>query len=492
MPKKGIYVAQCLAADPPGLILTMSPSRLAQNELSNRRSAATDARSVAIEVLRQAPCEGQFVRETLHAALDRVPLPPRERRLATELVYGVIRRRRTLDALLAGVVRRPLDRVQGDVLHFLRLGAYQIVLLDAIPPYAAVYESVKLTRRFGLSRASGFVNGALRSLARELGEGFAFEPDAAAVPFDRGRYRRMGRAVLPDPAANPLEYVAVGFSLPDWFVVRRAERDDFAELCRLGFWFSARPPLYVRANPLRISRDELVSRWQETGIAAEPAEHPQSVHLPEGARVIDLPGYREGWFTVQDLSAMGAASLLAPEPGQSVLDLCAAPGGKATHLAELMEDRGRVVACDVDSERLEQVNEQSERLGLRSIETLVFDVTADLFPSGEPFDAVLVDAPCSNTGVLGRRPEARWRIQPRDIVELAELQRRLLHSAAELVKPGGRLLYVTCSIEREENENVVAAVVAKRADLELLSQEELVPGKPADGGFRALLKRRQA
>ena len=452
-------------------------------------SSPPNSRRVALEVLRHRRVGGEFVQETLHRALDRSGLPERERRLATELVYGVIRRRRTLDTLLRCVVRRPLDRVQQDVLHVLRLGAYQIVLLDSIPAYAAVDESVQLVRHLGLDRASGLVNAALRALERDLAEGFDSQPGAASVPYEGGRYRRMRRAVLPDPTSDPLEYAALGFSLPDWFVRRRSEGSDFAELCRLGFWFNSRPPLYVRVNPLRVSRDELLCRWREAGIAVEPADHRQSVLLSEGARIADLPGYREGWFTVQDLEAMGAASLLAPKPAEHVLDLCAAPGGKATHLAELMEDHGQVVACDVAPHRLERVTEQCRRLGLESVETVVLDAASPRCSLRGSFDAVLVDAPCSNTGVLGRRPEVRWRIKPKDIAELAALQRRLLLRGAECVRTGGRLLYVTCSIEPEENEEVVSAVLRERSDLKLVGQDVLVPGRPADGGYRALLLR---
>jgi 16S rRNA (cytosine967-C5)-methyltransferase len=456
------------------------------------RLAISDSRRLAFEVLRRPPIRGCFVQESLHLALDRSGLPDRERRLATELVFGVIRRRRTLDALLADVVNRPFDRIQGDVLCALRLGAYQVVLLDTIPSYAAVAESVQLVRHIGLERATGFVNATLRALERNLAEGFDSGPGAAAVPVDEGRYRRMRRAVLPDPACDPLRYVAEAFSLPDWFVERRSAVADFRELCRLGFWFNARPSLYVRVNPLRLSRDELLARWQLAGVAAEPADHPQGVRLPEGARVSKLPGYREGWFTVQDLSAMGAAPLLAPRPGERVLDLCAAPGGKTTHLAEQMEDRGRVVACDVNLRRLEQVVKQCRRLKLRSVVAAVVDGASAHCPLRSEFDAVLVDAPCSNTGVLARRPEARWRVTPRDIAELSAVQRRLLRWGAECLKPGGRLLYVTCSFEPEENEQVIASALEQRRDLTLIAEEALVPGRPADGGYRALLARRGA
>jgi 16S rRNA (cytosine967-C5)-methyltransferase len=204
--------------------------------------------------------------------------------------------------------------------------------------------------------------------------------------------------------------------------------------------------------------------------------------------VRELPGCEEGWFTVQDESAMRVGTALAPEPGRTVLDLCAAPGGKTTHLAELMRDGGRVVACDVDGERLRNVEALARRLGLTSIETRRVAAGDEGVPEG-PFDAALVDVPCSNTGVLGRRPEARWRLRPGDLDHLVRLQRRLLLAAAGRVRPGGVLVYSTCSIEPEENCGVVQAVLQERGELRLEAEGESVPGRPADGAYWARLRR---
>jgi 16S rRNA (cytosine967-C5)-methyltransferase len=204
--------------------------------------------------------------------------------------------------------------------------------------------------------------------------------------------------------------------------------------------------------------------------------------------VRDLPGYAEGWFSVQDESAMLVASTVAPEAGMSVLDLCAAPGGKATHLAEIMGDRGRVLACDSDGERLHTVTTLADRLGLTTVKTQAVNRALDGAPAG-PFDAVLADVPCSNTGVLGRRPETRDRLRPGDLPELAALQERLLRVAADRVRPGGVVVYSTCSIEPEENGGVVRRVLGARTDLRLESEDEAVPGRPADGGYRARLRK---
>jgi 16S rRNA (cytosine967-C5)-methyltransferase len=399
-----------------------------------------------------------------------------------------LRRRGTLQALVEPFVNRPPENVEPWLWDALRLGAYQLVLLDHIPVHAALNETVELAARFGRPGAKGFLNGVLRSVSRLVTPDHADSPAPDALPLEGGKYRRLARPVLPEPASHPVEYLSTGFALPPWLIRRWTARYPLEQCYRLGFWFAAPAPLTLRINPLRTTRDAYLAACAAAGVPAEAGEHPQAVRLRESTPVRDLPGYAEGWFSVQDESAMHVASAVAPEPGMKVLDLCAAPGGKATHLAELMQNHGSVLACDPDRQRLRTVSDLSARLGLSIVETRPVSRSLDDLPAG-PFDAVLADVPCSNTGVLGRRPETRDRLRPADLPELAALQVRLLHAAADRVRPGGVVVYSTCSIEPEENSGVVRHVLDARPELRLESEEEAVPGRPADGGYRARLRR---
>jgi 16S rRNA (cytosine967-C5)-methyltransferase len=364
-----------------------------------------------------------------------------------------------------------------------------LLLLTHIPPHAALNETVALADAVGIPRAKGFINGVLRALVPLLTQHETGTFGADALPLPGGVYRTLGRAVLPDPAASPVEYLSQAFSLPIWLADRWLKRFGWEECLRLGFWFAGAAPLTLRINPLRCRRDEFL---RDVGEQAEAGSHPQSVRWRTHAPVADIPGYAEGYFVVQDETAMNVATALAPRAGEHVLDLCAAPGGKTTHLAELMGNEGRVLACDVAASKLAPLQETCRRLGLTIVETKVVNAGPD-WPTDlvGPFDAVLVDAPCSNTGVLGRRPEARWRLKPADLRHLALLQIRLLRQGCALVRPGGRVVYATCSIEPEENRRVVDAFLKDEPALLLEADEEALPGCPADGGYWARLRRRQ-
>jgi 16S rRNA (cytosine967-C5)-methyltransferase len=450
------------------------------------RGAKHNARTLALHVLGLCRRHHAFLQEILDQQLVQHPLSSADRRLTTQLTYGVLRRRGTLHALVAPLVSRPPEKVEPWLWDTLYLGAYQLAILTQIPTHAAIHATVELAPAFGRPGAKGFINAVLRAMAGIVTDGRTTTPAADALPLDEGEYRRLRRPVLPDPTAHPIEYLATGFGLPTWIAERWSARYDAAECRRLGFWFAGQAPLTLRCNLLRTDREKLLQAFREAGYNVEPGAHSQAVRIHNAAPIRELPGYEQGWFVVQDEASMCVASALAPQPGMTVLDLCAAPGGKTTHLAELMGNRGRIVACDVDDQRLETVRTLCQRLGICIVEARRLTAEGDVGEAAGSFDAVLVDVPCSNTGVLGRRPEVRWRLRPDDLKRLVVLQERLLRTAARYVRPGGVVVYSTCSIEPHENQDIVREL----ADLLKMDvEEQAIPGRPGDGGYWAQLRR---
>lgn len=445
-----------------------------------------NARELAFLVLVEYARTGEFANRILNRLAHSADITPADRRLATEMTSGIIRRQATIDVLLRNAVSRPRNRIEDALWTLLQVGAYQIVFLQGIPDHAAVSETVGICRRIGRPMWTGFANGVLRSLASDRIDEFTDQPATDSIPLSGGRYLKWKQPLFADPDGEPADYFCKAFSYPRWLTKRWLQRLGRDRLFELGFWFNEPHGVTLRVNPLRTTREKLLANLQGAGYEAAVGDRSSAIRLPGGSSVTELPGFSEGQFTVQDESAMGAAELLAPQPGETVLDLCAAPGTKTTHMAELMQNRGRIVACDVSAERLKLVPENTSRLGLTIIEPT--QIAADLSDvPGGPFDAALVDAPCSNTGVLGKRPESRWRLKQSELQELAALQLSLLQAAAKSLKPGGRIVYSTCSIEPEENEQVVVAFLRRNSRFDLQRQIAAEPGRPADGGFLALL-----
>lgn len=451
------------------------------------------AREIAFDVLTRWKPRAPHASQLLEGLFSRGNIAGSERALAMELVHGVMRRRETLSALLKPHINRPMNQVEQGALTLLWLGAYQLVMLSGIPDYAVVNESAELAKRAGKPQWTGFINAVLRSLGRSVTDEFVDFPARNSVPMavtvENGkRYRVVSNDVFVDPEQFWQGYFVAAFSFPQWLAARWHCRFNRDELSRLGFWFDSPSKLCLRVNLLRSTREMFLQRLQAAGIEAHIGKHSETVWLEESAFVQRLPGYDEGWFAVQDESAIAAAVLLDPQPGQRVLDLCAAPGGKTAHLAALMQNQGRLLATDIDGDRLQRVEETCRRLGIDIVETRAISRDGAMLPD-ETFDRILLDVPCSNTGVLGKRPEVRWRLRPEEIAELAGIQIDLLRRACERLAAGGRLVYSTCSIEPEENRAVVDAVLRDRPDLKLIQEQVHIPGQPADGGYQALVLR---
>ena len=390
-----------------------------------------------MRVLERVEADASFADIALEAELRARGPSPRDAALATELVYGTLRWQRYLDWILSPHSRRRLDALDLRVRVILRATAYQIAFLERVPAFAAVNDAVTLAPHTPGVKA--FVNAVLRSFAH------------------RGPSER-------EPAApgDHLEALGTRCSFPTWLVARWVKRygDDEAEALMRAF--NERPPLTLRTNTLRTTRGTLTQRLLfEEGLACRPTSlAPEGLVVSPGGAPGEWRAFADGSFAVQDEASMLVARLLAPEPGSTVADVCAAPGTKTTHLAQLMDDRGKVLAFDPQPARLARVGEAAARLGLTIIDARDGGVEALASAFGRACDGVLVDAPCSNLGVLRRNPDVKWRRRPEDLVQVSRRQAEILAAAATMVKPGGRLVYATCSLEPEENDDVVRDFLA--------------------------------
>jgi 16S rRNA (cytosine967-C5)-methyltransferase len=418
----------------------------------------------------QAVAAGAYADAALERLLARGSLSGPDRALATELVYGAIRQRRLLDAWIDALGRVCAERQPPRLRWLLHVGLYQLLFCARIPASAAVSTTVELARAGGLARLAPVVNGLLRTLLRRRGE-------APAAPWS-------GLELPADPAAS----LALRHSLPDWLAsdllawlpVERAEA--FAQACNTP------PPLDLRCRRGRLERDALLAAFAAAGVAAEPlSEGPDALTLRERPGDLRaLPGYAEGWWCVQDRNAQRIVSLLDPRPGLRVLDLCAAPGGKTTQIAEALAGEGELWAVDRSEARLKRVALNAERLGLTGIGLLAAD-GSDLLARRPDwrgaFDRILVDAPCSGLGTLARHADARWRLEPEAIAALVLLQRQLLEAVLPLLAPGGRLVYATCTVHPRENQEQIASLLAAHTELALLEQRQWWPQPQGGDGF---------
>lgn len=411
------------------------------------------AREAALKILHAVHQQGAYANVALAKELRQGGLSDMDRRFVTELVYGTVKAGETLDWIIKKYLSRPWKKVNPVVQDILRLGTYQLRYMDKIPASAACNESVELTKKFANKGAAGFVNGILRSMARE--------PEKGAFPSGKG---------------NATVQLALREQHPEWLVRRWIKEfgyDEAEQLCRFN---NQQAPLSVRTNTLKTSPSELRLQLVAAGVEVQPSQLVDEGFILEEHGALDsLSALQEGYCQVQDESSMLVAHVLDPQPGDFVLDVCSAPGGKTTHLAQLMKNRGRIIAGDLYPARLEKVAENARRLGITIIETAAGDARC----IGERYlrqaDRVLVDAPCSGLGVLRRRPDARWRVTAEDMKGLPPLQLEILESAAQCVKQGGVLVYSTCTMEPAENAGVVEKFLAANKDFTLVETGQYLP-----------------
>ena len=417
-----------------------------------RKSAGPTApRLIAMRVVERVQRAGAYADLALHHALVESRMPPADRGLATELVYGTLRWRGRLDYLISKVLDRDLTKLEPLVTSALRVGAYQLFFSDRIPANAAVDEAVRCVRAMGLERATGLVNAVLRRLARE-GEQIA----------------------LPRLEDEPLAHLVHACSLPEWLAERWLAQYGPEEAAELAMAMNSPAPVTIRVNRTQTTREELLAELKERFPEAVACRHaPDGIVLGRGDAGHD-PAFVSGRFSLQDEASQLVVELLDPQPGDRILDTCAAPGTKSAAIAERLNGHGHVLALDRHPRRIRLIGRGMRRLGLGGVATLERDASRSLEDLGQEalFDRILVDAPCSGLGSLRRNPDARWRLKPEDLESLATLQRALLESAAGVLRPGGSLVYSTCTVTPEENEAIIGGFMATRASWRIAGRDE--------------------
>jgi 16S rRNA (cytosine967-C5)-methyltransferase len=434
--------------------------------------SAEKPRQIAVRILQRQAERTDYLETLLDQELSRASLAPADRRLVQELTCGVVRWQATLDWLIARKTDGRMQKVTLQIL--LRLGLYQMFWLDRIPDHAAVHETVEMAKQLGFGPQAGFINAVLRGYVRES--------------------KQTEDALQELKQTQP----ALGYSQPPWLCARWEQRWGIESLRLLLEWNNIPPPTYARLNTLRADATTLTALWSKEGVQWIPRRwdwtDPDLVfELTSHPSLVTLPSFQQGMFYVQDPSTLLAVHELQPQPSEEILDLCAAPGGKTTFLAQVMGNTGRIVAQDVAPDRLELLRQNCARLGATCVVSAAGDTSqSQAALSGSPlFDRVLVDAPCSNTGVLRRRIDLRWRLRPEELRRLQHSQLKLMRDASGQVKPGGTLVYSTCSLEPEENTDVVMTFLNAQPQFTLEGERTVLPFvEGVDGAFVAKLRRR--
>ena len=405
-----------------------------------------NVRDAALTILLAVDKNQAYSNLLLHQTIEKHKIDAKDRALLTELTYGTLQHKYTLDYFLEPYLRGKVDIW---VRWLLRMSLYQMHYLTRIPAHAAVNEAVEIAKRRGHKGIAGVVNGVLRSILREGVRTF-------------------------DEIENEVERLAIMTSHPQWLVERWVENYGFDKTRAMLEENNVPPAQTVRVNRTKATVEEVLTTLEREGIKAKRSEFvPECIYLLSG-QAARTGAFRNGLITIQDESSMLPATVLNPEPGMKVLDMCAAPGGKTTHMAEKMNNEGSILATDLHPKKLDLIEENTDRLGLTIVQTAPIDGRkASSFLKEEDYDAILVDAPCSGLGVMRRKPDIKYTKREEDLTNLQTIQLDILNNAVKLLKVGGKLVYSTCTVDREENEGTVKAFLAKHPEMESVRLENL-------------------
>jgi 16S rRNA (cytosine967-C5)-methyltransferase len=448
------------------------------------------ARAIAVDVLNRCDPQRDYAGSILNGLRNKTD----QRQRVTDLVFGTLRNRRTIDTIIAKFSGRPIERIQSKLLNIIRVGTYELIYCPSTEQYAIVNEAVAGTKATGGAKQAGFINAVLRQITRHINNRhvtFAKGEANHTLPQTPTTGCQFDTSFLPDYQASPAEYLSEMFSLPEWLITGWLTEFGEESTWRICHASNRRPRIYLRPNRLKTTIEALAEKLGDAGVELEINSDDSVIRIISPQAILQLPGFAQGEFSVQDISASKPVKMLNPQPDWAILDLCAAPGTKTTQLAEATGNSAKIIATDIDNRRLEMVRENIARLGINSVDIVQYE---ELLNSRSRFDCILLDVPCSNTGVLAKRIEVRYRIEPKVIIELSGLQSKLLRTAAEMLKPGGKICYSTCSIQKTENNVVVEAFLKENQNFTFESHQLTLPtaeGFDHDGGYVAILTKRE-
>lgn len=416
------------------------------------------AREAALRALAEIETKEAYSNLVLKKILREGGLDARDRAFVTELVYGTVTRKLTLDWVIAQFSKTRLSKLSLWVLLILRMGAYQLLFLDRVPPSAACNTAVDLAKRYAKA-SQGFINAILRNISRQKEGIDVRNPRTGSLPGDLS-----------------LQFSFPEYLVKDWLL---AFGEDFTR--RLLDALLQRPDFSVRVNTLKTNAAEVVKEFSRMGIEALPGRFlPEALVLQGISDISQTPAFLEGRITVQDESSMLAARVLDPQPGERILDVCAAPGGKTTHIAQLMQDQGHILAWDIHEHKTGLIRENAQRLGIHIIDVQKRDALESTDDQREQYHRVLVDAPCSGTGIIRRKPDIKWQRKQEDFSSLVEVQKKILYNAGRAVAPGGVLVYSTCSMDGRENEQIIRSFLNDGTGFEPADLSGLLPASLAE------------
>lgn len=414
------------------------------------------SRKTAFDILFEIEKEDAYSNLTINRFVEKNR--PENPAFIRELVYGVLENKILLDYYLDNLIPSGIKKVKKKEKTLLRLGLYQLMFMDSVPDYAAVNETVVIAKKLMRGR-EGFINGVLR--------GFMKKGDAIE---------------LPSPEKDFKEYLSVKYSFPMWLIQKWEEQFGLKMCEEILAASNRRPQLSVRTNVTKISREELKNKLMEAGYEVTEGEHsPRTLHV-SGSGLLDTDWFKEGYFSVQDEASTVAADMLGAESGETIIDVCAAPGGKSSAIAEMMNNKGKVFSCDIYEHKLELINALAQRLQLNIIEPTLLDGTMGRAQWAEGADRVLADVPCSGLGVIRRKPEIKYK-EITDFSELVDIQEKILNNAAGYVKKGGTLVYSTCTINEDENQRQIERFIQKHENFKVIFEKQFLPTQNIDGFY---------